>query len=358
MALALGGADAAGLHERTGDLRTLVGDYAGALSSYDSAAAECRPEQLSRIEHKSGGVHQRRGEWERAQARFAVALEALGQDDAGLRARILTDLSLTLHHARAPERAAALADEAREVARTSTTRPAAARRRWRTSSGRWRSSPRSAATSAPGSPRSGSSSAGSAAVTVPGRTGHRFAASLPTTTGTGSGTARARGVQMSRRRRNILKTMIAALGVAAALGPNAAAMPVESVTGSSDHASQDLRSPDARDAAPVSVAAVRHDLRSPDARDVATAAGDASRQFAKWTAYDRAVRSLTPVERTAAFRAGPASATTATSIPTGTDWGDVAIGAGGALALMLIGLGGLALAVRHRDTSRRPVVSG
>jgi tetratricopeptide (TPR) repeat protein len=126
MALALGGADAPGLHERMGDLRTLVGDYAGALSSYDSAAAECRPEQLARIEHKLGGVHQRRGEWERAQARFAVALEALGQDDAGLRARILTDLSLTLHHARAPERAAALADEAREVAQTAADRLALA----------------------------------------------------------------------------------------------------------------------------------------------------------------------------------------------------------------------------------------
>ncbi len=125
-ALALGGADAVALHERIGDLRTLVGDYAGALSSYETAAAECRPEELARIEHKLGGVHQRRGEWERAQARFAVALEALGHGDAGLRARILTDLSLTLHHAGSPERAAALAAEARALAETAADRRALA----------------------------------------------------------------------------------------------------------------------------------------------------------------------------------------------------------------------------------------
>jgi tetratricopeptide (TPR) repeat protein len=115
-ALELGGADTVALHERIGDLRTLVGDYAGALSSYESAAAGCRPEELARIEHKLGGVHQRRGEWERAQARFAVALEALGNRDAGLRARILTDLSLTLHHAGSQAHAAALAEEARTLA--------------------------------------------------------------------------------------------------------------------------------------------------------------------------------------------------------------------------------------------------
>ena len=125
-ALALGGADSVGLHERIGDLRTLVGDYAGALSSYESAAAECGPEELPRIEHKLGGVHQRRGEWERAQARFAVALEALGTRDAGLRARILTDLSLTLYHAGSPDRAAALAEEARALAETAADRRALA----------------------------------------------------------------------------------------------------------------------------------------------------------------------------------------------------------------------------------------
>jgi DNA-binding SARP family transcriptional activator len=116
-ALALGAPDPVGLHERIGDLRTLVGDYAGALSSYDAAAAESAGHTLARLEHKLGGVHQRRGEWERASTRFAVALEALAADgDDGVRARILADLSLTLHRGGQPDRAIALAGEARTLA--------------------------------------------------------------------------------------------------------------------------------------------------------------------------------------------------------------------------------------------------
>jgi tetratricopeptide (TPR) repeat protein len=116
-ALALGDPDSVGLHESIGDLRTLVGDYAGALSSYEAAAAVCAADALGGLEHKLGGVHQRRGEWDRAQTRFAVALETLAaDDDRGLRARILADLSLTLHHAGQLERATAVAGEARALA--------------------------------------------------------------------------------------------------------------------------------------------------------------------------------------------------------------------------------------------------
>jgi DNA-binding SARP family transcriptional activator len=115
-ALALGYPDAAGLHERAGDLRTLVGDYAGALSSYETAAADRAGADLGRLEQKLAGVHQRRGEWERAQRRFAVALEAVGDEDLGLRSRILADLSLTLHQAGQSERAGVVAAEARELA--------------------------------------------------------------------------------------------------------------------------------------------------------------------------------------------------------------------------------------------------
>src|SRR6478609_255019 len=83
-----------------GDLRTLTGDYAGALSSYETAAAERSGGDLARVEHKLGGVFQRRGEWDRAQVRYTVALEALGASaDAGPRARILVDLSLLRHQA-------------------------------------------------------------------------------------------------------------------------------------------------------------------------------------------------------------------------------------------------------------------
>jgi DNA-binding SARP family transcriptional activator len=112
-ALALGYPDTAALHERIGDLRTLVGDYAGALASYESAAAHGQAATVARIEHKLGGVHQRRGEWERAEARFAVALETLGSGEEGLRARILADLSLTLFQSGRSKQAAQLAEEAR-----------------------------------------------------------------------------------------------------------------------------------------------------------------------------------------------------------------------------------------------------
>jgi DNA-binding SARP family transcriptional activator len=117
-ALALGHQDTAGLHERIGDLRTLVGDYAGALASYESAAAHGDAGAVARREHKLGGVYQRRGEWERAEARFAVALETLAPGEDGLRARILADLSLTLQQAGRSAPAEELAEEALALAET------------------------------------------------------------------------------------------------------------------------------------------------------------------------------------------------------------------------------------------------
>lgn len=116
MALALGSPDTPGLHERIGDLRTLVGDYAAALASYESAAAECEPDELAGLEHKIGGVYGRRGEWERSEARLVAALEAGSPAEQGLRARILADLALTLHQAGRSSEAAARAREALEVA--------------------------------------------------------------------------------------------------------------------------------------------------------------------------------------------------------------------------------------------------
>jgi DNA-binding SARP family transcriptional activator len=121
-ALALGYPDTAGLQERIGDLRTLVGDYARALAAYETAAAHARDDSLARLEQKLGGVHARRGDWERAEARYTVALESLAGGDAGLRARILADRSLMLHQSgRSPEaagparEAAALAEEAGDL---------------------------------------------------------------------------------------------------------------------------------------------------------------------------------------------------------------------------------------------------
>jgi DNA-binding SARP family transcriptional activator len=125
-ALALGSPDTAALHERIGDLRTLVGDYAGALASYESAAAECELDQLAAIEHKIGGVYGRLGEWQRSEARLATALERVPPGADGLHARIVADLALTLHHAGRSEDAAARGRAALELAEAAADRHAEA----------------------------------------------------------------------------------------------------------------------------------------------------------------------------------------------------------------------------------------
>ena len=117
-ALALGLPDPAAAHERIGDLRTMTGDYAGALASYEAAEAFGDPQDRARVEHKCGNVHQRRGEWERAEARFSAALEAVPPGATGLHARILADSGLTRHHVNDPRRAAELTREALALAET------------------------------------------------------------------------------------------------------------------------------------------------------------------------------------------------------------------------------------------------
>jgi DNA-binding SARP family transcriptional activator len=125
-ALALGSPDTAALREHIGDLRTLVGDYAGALASYESAAAECEPDQLAVIEHKIGGVYGRLGEWGRSEARLTTALERVPPGAHGLQARIVADLALTLHQGGRSEDAAARGREALEVAEAAADRRAEA----------------------------------------------------------------------------------------------------------------------------------------------------------------------------------------------------------------------------------------
>ena len=125
-ALALGIPEAAATHEGIGDLRTLLGDYAGALASYEAATAFGEPDAQAAVEHKAGEVHQRRGEWDRAEARFTAALEAAPANATGLRARIVADLGLTMHDAGQTERATELAHEALGLAESAGDRRAEA----------------------------------------------------------------------------------------------------------------------------------------------------------------------------------------------------------------------------------------
>ncbi len=103
-AAALGHPDPAALHERIGDLRTLMGEYPAALAALETAAA-LGPSVA--IEHKLGAVHLRRGEWATAIDRLSAAL-----DDSPLRARVLADLALAHHRAGDSVQATALAQEA------------------------------------------------------------------------------------------------------------------------------------------------------------------------------------------------------------------------------------------------------
>jgi hypothetical protein len=113
--------------------------------------------------------------------------------------------------------------------------------------------------------------------------------------------------------RHLIHTAALGLAVAAIAAPVAAAGPV------------DLRSPDAVDAARSAAVSNAQDLRSPDTRDSAAGRG-----------------TFTAPHVTVVRVAQPSQVTGG-----GFDWGDAGIGAGGVLALVLIGVGG-SLMVTHR----------
>ncbi len=126
-ALALGYPDVVSLQERIGDLRTVLGDYGGALAAYETAAADCTsPAARAPIEHKLGGVHHRRGEWERAESHLRAAIDATTDDQAGLAARIQADLGLTLLNVGDTGRATELAGDALTLAEAAHDRQASA----------------------------------------------------------------------------------------------------------------------------------------------------------------------------------------------------------------------------------------
>jgi hypothetical protein len=125
-------------------------------------------------------------------------------------------------------------------------------------------------------------------------------------------------------------TRPAALGliVAALAAPTAAAQ-------------QDLRSPDARDAARTSSSAgttstPRQDLRAPDTRDYADGRG-----------------TFNAPEVTVVKLAQPTPAADG-----GIDWGDVGIGAGSVLGLTLLALGGTFAVVHRRQAARSMATTG
>ena len=127
-------------------------------------------------------------------------------------------------------------------------------------------------------------------------------------------------------RQQLTRTTALALAIGALYAPSAIARsdnPPPNVLAAGE-VQQDLRSPDARDAATATTVSEPQDLRSPDARDAAKGPGPS-------TAPEVVVVKLPDV--------APAD---------GLDWADAAIGAGAVLGLTLLGLGGALVAVRRR----------
>ena len=110
----------------------------------------------------------------------------------------------------------------------------------------------------------------------------------------------------------------------------------------------DLRSPDARDAGSVSESPRYTDLRSPDARDVGlTHDTGVAQDLRSPDARDAGRPQVPPADNVVEIR----------EVPTGGfDWGDAGIGAAGILALLSIGAG-LTLLItgrRRRGGSEKP----
>ena len=88
MSLALGHPDVAGLQVTIGEVRTALGDYAGAIAAFEAAASLVPYAVLSEIELRLGQVHARRGDVATAASHLDAALE--GADDR-LRPSVLVE---------------------------------------------------------------------------------------------------------------------------------------------------------------------------------------------------------------------------------------------------------------------------
>jgi hypothetical protein len=127
-----------------------------------------------------------------------------------------------------------------------------------------------------------------------------------------------------RPRTRLATTVVLAFGGATLAGPAIAA------TGG-----QDMRSPDAVEAAAAPRPAFQQDLRSPDASDVPAA-------------VVQDLRSPDAADSATAESLPAAGVTTQSASASGFDWSSAAIGAGGAIGLVAIALGSaLALHRRH-----------
>jgi DNA-binding SARP family transcriptional activator len=115
-ALALGHPDVVGLQVAIGEVRTALGDYAGATAALEAAAATSDDAQLASIELRLGRVHARRGDTRSAASHLDAALD--GTSAPAERAPILVERGAVALRAGDLALATALADQAGELAAT------------------------------------------------------------------------------------------------------------------------------------------------------------------------------------------------------------------------------------------------
>ncbi len=111
-ALELGHADSAELREAMADLEALRGNYAGAQTAYELAAAqtgEGAPE-AGRIDHKLANLRARLGEWDAAEGYYRTAEQALLTGGERERAKLYADWALAAHQHGNAARAAELVE--------------------------------------------------------------------------------------------------------------------------------------------------------------------------------------------------------------------------------------------------------
>lgn len=113
--LALGNPHAAAAHARIGELRSRLGEYPGAVTALETAAALADPSDLAAIEIALGGVHRRRGDLVAAASHLGFALASPELTDP-LRARALVERSVVALRAGDLDVAGAAAADARAVA--------------------------------------------------------------------------------------------------------------------------------------------------------------------------------------------------------------------------------------------------
>lgn len=120
--------EGAPLYESIGDMQTLLGNYADALTSYAAAATAGEPSARARIEHKRGVVYHRSGEYALAEKHFETALAAMGQEvSAATRAEVLAGWSLATFKRGESARAEELAHRALQLAESASDKFARAR---------------------------------------------------------------------------------------------------------------------------------------------------------------------------------------------------------------------------------------